>query len=312
VTRLAEIIEASTRDDVSVASLRRRVKVVAARIGTVELDAWVTHELGGYPDDATLPPYRGPFVTEVIGHFSGPFGSEAKVQIPSMSVPAQLRDGLAFHVAFRQPIMELEDLSKSSSNFQLQSPWPANIVGWLNRQMRDGEVTLMPMHGLVAAHRVVTSAQIRGVVDNVKTRVLNLALDLERIAPDAGETNSPTPDPVAVTTIVQNNIYGGTTNLAVGGIGVSQQATVVHPGDLESLLLAAAEAGLSEADVRDLRDAVTRDQADSDELLTEPGPGVRDFLGRQVLRMGGVAEKVGIGASGGIVAALVRAYFRLP
>lgn len=61
MSRLSDIISAATDDSVSVAALLRMVMVVAARMDTPPLIDWVHNELGGYPEGAVVPDYRGPF-----------------------------------------------------------------------------------------------------------------------------------------------------------------------------------------------------------------------------------------------------------
>jgi hypothetical protein len=55
------------------------VKVLAGRTDTAVLDDWVDKELGGYPDDATLLDYRGPFDVMVLTDWTAPFGGGVKI-----------------------------------------------------------------------------------------------------------------------------------------------------------------------------------------------------------------------------------------
>lgn len=159
---LSSVIDAATSDDVAVSTLLRRVKVVATRLGTSELDDWVNLELGGYSTDAELPAYRGPFGAEVIGHFVGPFSSEVQLPVPSRAVLPHLPVGARgmFEVRLLQPIAELEELANLDK--QLQSPWPADVVALINGKISKGNLTLVEMHNLATAHRVVSAQQLRG------------------------------------------------------------------------------------------------------------------------------------------------------
>jgi hypothetical protein len=60
MSKLTDIIDAATGETVSIGSLLRMVKVLAARVETQVLLDWVDNELGGYRD-ADIPNYRGPF-----------------------------------------------------------------------------------------------------------------------------------------------------------------------------------------------------------------------------------------------------------
>jgi len=304
---LSSVIDAATSDDVADSTLLRRVKVVATRLGTSELDDWVNLELGGYSTDAELPAYRGPFGAEVIGHFVGPFSSEVQLPVPSRAVLPHLPLGARgmFEVRFLQPIAELEELA--NLNKQLQSPWPADVVALINGKISKGTLTLVEMHNLATAHRVVSAQQLRGVVDAVKTRILGLTLDLEKLNPEAGEPGSPATDAAAVTTVVYNHIYGDGNNIAVASHDVAQHIERVREGDLDSLIAALKQVGATDEEVLTLQQAIIDDASEATEK--GPGPRVRDYLGTAVLRTGSVAGKVGIGAAGGTLAAVVKAYY---
>jgi len=77
MTRLEELVEGASGQDLPVATLLSKVKVVAARLKTAPLERWVDHELMGYRGDDELPDYRGSFDTPVFGMFGGPFGSSS-------------------------------------------------------------------------------------------------------------------------------------------------------------------------------------------------------------------------------------------
>lgn len=117
---LDEIIHGASEDSQSVATLLRRVKVLASRLDAVSLDEWVGHELAGYPDTESLPAYRGPFPAEVLGTFAGPFNSSIRAApVPSVGFPADMREGWMFKVAFTEPISELEQLSHAKKQLQV-------------------------------------------------------------------------------------------------------------------------------------------------------------------------------------------------
>lgn len=303
MSRLTDIIEAAEGDEVSTQSLLRRVKVLASRMETAPLIDWVDRELGGYSEGDELPDYRGPFATEVLSEWTGPFGSRAKgIALPPSLFPKGLRDAGAFEVAFRQAVSELQRIATLTE--RLGVPWGADTIARINGEIDRGDIKpLFPSAGLVSAYQQVTPALVESVLDNVRNRVLSFALDLEKVAPQAGEPDAPPVDPAAISHIVVNHVYGHGNAIAVGA-----NASVPLPqGDLEALVAAVTAAGLTEAQAEELKAAI---EADSDEGdVGAPGSRVRDVLGK--LSLGGVktAGKVGVGAGGGLVAALVRAYY---
>jgi hypothetical protein len=80
----------------------------------------------------------------------------------------------------------------------------------------------------------VSAQHFRGVVDAVKTRILGLALDLEKLNPEAGEPGSLATGAAAVTTVVYNHIYGDGNNIAVAGHDDVTHIERVRERDLDS------------------------------------------------------------------------------
>lgn len=73
---LHQIQESVVQDGSSLGPILLKLRLLAARLGSNDLEEWVKHESEGYPQDAVLPDYRIVGVT-YKGTFSGPFGSGA-------------------------------------------------------------------------------------------------------------------------------------------------------------------------------------------------------------------------------------------
>lgn len=308
MSRLSEIIDAASANDVTTPNLLRKLKVVAARLETPPLLDWVDAELSGYAPAAQLPAYRGPFSVEVISDWSGPFRSFINnLPLPSVVVPKGLREA-GFSIDFRESVGELERFAQSDDSVVYS--WGADVVAILNSQMESGAIPeIVEMHSLVSARRKVPVARIESVLDNVRTRVLNLALELEQIQPDAGEPGAKAVDPLAVNYVVTNNIYGHGNAVAVDSPGARQKASSVIKGDLRSLLDAVSAAGLQQDLVDELESAVLADEAVAEQASELPGSRVRDFLGKLVLITTVGVGQVATGAMGNVVAELVQAYY---
>lgn len=148
MTLLDEVIEGAS-GNAPVAQLLRQVKVLASRIGTPTLEAWVDHELGGYADDVEIPSYRGPFGTRPLRHFVGPHGMEAKnVEIPPTTFPAKLRDGIQFKRVFDDPIASIEKMAATEFT---TFGWPPDAVRMYHYMLQHGEVTQVVNDLLVLA-----------------------------------------------------------------------------------------------------------------------------------------------------------------
>lgn len=314
MSKLSEIIDAATGETVSIASLLRQVKVLGARTDTQVLSDWVDKELSGYPLDAELPAYRGPFETKVLSEWSGPFNSMIKnAPLAPSAFPEAMREVGAFEVDFRESVSELERLAQSKGT--LSYHWGTDAIALLNGMMQQGELpelrSMAPMHGIVSAHRVVSVALIASVLDQVRTRVLGLALDIEKVAPQAGEPGAELTNLQAVQHIVNTYIYGDGNTVAVNSPDTVQVANVAA-GDLDGLLSAAKSIGLSERDTEELRRALEGDAASEEPSTAGIGTRVTQFMGK--VAMGGltIAGETGTQEGTKILGGLVRNYLGLP
>jgi hypothetical protein len=205
---------------------------VAHRVGASELRSWVRAELDGYGDGSPLPEYRGPYDATVKATWSGPFNSSATSTLPSFGVPQNLRP--LFEFSFRQTVAELEVLASQGN--ELGQPWNAFALAEYNILVEGGKVPRFEMMGVYSAHRVVTPALITAIVESIRTRALDLALDLQAVNPAAGESGGPTKADPAIERAVMvniNHIYGDGANVAQG-TDIIQSATVAK-GDLAGL-----------------------------------------------------------------------------
>lgn len=294
MSKLTDIIDAATGETVSIGSLLRMVKVLAARVETQVLLDWVDNELGGYRD-AHIPEYRGPFQVQVLSDWSGPMDSILRnVPLPPSAFPQWLRDIGTFEVVFKQSVSELERLAQADG--ALSFGWGTDLIGRINGQMRGGHMPdlqrMAPMHGIVTANRMVSPGLIESVLDQVRTRVLGLALDLERVMPDAGEPGAQLSQPETVTNIVNTFIYGSGNTLALGSPGAVQVETVVA-GDLAGLLNAVSALGLSPDRVSELRMAIEADEADAEKPKAGMGTRVAQFLAKAAIGGMTIAGKTG-------------------
>jgi len=194
----------------------RKTQVLAARLEHQPLKDWVAWELNGYPGLETLPEYRQLRGVQVLGDFSGAFGSGLKnAPIPQMSVPEQLREPLFNHNFFER-IGALEPLA---SHDTLYIPWPADAVAFLSQQIYQDMVCL-------TAQKVFSGALVVGILEAVRNKVLSFALEIESADPDAGEAEpgKPSVPEERVTHIVNTVIYGGQNTVAAGNRDVQQSS----------------------------------------------------------------------------------------
>jgi hypothetical protein len=213
VTLLRDIQQAALDSQVDLADLLRKCKVLASRLKHAKLSEWVNRELNGYPDVDALPDYRKLSV-QSLGHFSGPFGSGLRnAPIPVNLLPAQLRH-FANEQAFTDPISALTEhanAARSSAVPVLQGKWPADVVAYVQRYHAMYENMV-----LADAWRVIPAAAVRGILDTVRTRVLDFVLAIEDEDPTAGDGapgERPRLSNDKVTNIYNTTIHGGHANV---------------------------------------------------------------------------------------------------
>ncbi len=293
---LREIQEGATGTE-PLASLLRKAKVLAARLDHQPLRDWVDWELNGYPSFDELPPYRQGGEVPVLGDFGGPFGSGQRNRpLPSWAIKDKDMRKALFEWHFTQGVAAYEDmLTRDQIAFEI--PWPSNVVAMYQHEFLDGLV-------LATARRVISAPEIRQVLDAIRTRLLDLALEIERENPDAGEApvGQPAIPEERVSQVFNTTIYGGTNNVVTAGRDARQRIDVDVElagrfDDVRNDLLAA---GLSAGEVDELRDALMQDVA-SGAQNGQVGPATKSWLGGLAVR----SAEAGTSATAGIVSGIV-------
>lgn len=208
---LRQIQNDAVNSNVSVSDLLRKCKILAYRLGNEDFKNWVEYELKGYPKDLDgLPEYRVLNNVNSKGHFSGAFGSGLRnADIPTYNLPNDLQENLS-KASFYSPIATLENLASSNSSVLTQD-WKPIVIAHYGGGMYEGYVCMQ-------AWKIIPTSFVIGVVDTIKTKILNFVLEIEMINKDAGdvEINS-TPIPQEqVSQIFNINISGSVGNLASG------------------------------------------------------------------------------------------------
>jgi hypothetical protein len=303
-----DLVAEASGSTASVPAMLRKLKVIAARTATTDLAEWVDHELTGYPEGLPLPPYRGPFNGPVLGTISNPARWEQNMTLPRLAFPEPIRkhDEL-FSLSFTQSVAELEVMAASTKAYR--APWPGDVVARVQYYIDRGEAGFDSYATLHEVYRPIPPAAVRGILDTVQSRILDLALSLEHLAPTAGELGSPVVSE-QVSHQFHTHIHGPSTNVAIGSTNVQQNAALPPRGDEPALLQAMSTAGVTVDDVQELRTALARDRDENNGVdPTEPGQHVSRWWSRLSLKAGSVTGKVGVAAAGGLAARALAAYF---
>jgi hypothetical protein len=116
---------------------------------------------------------------------------------------------------------------------------------------------------LLEAHQVIPRNAIVSIIETVRNRVLNFALEIEAANPKAGEAapgSKPLPDQI-VNQIFNNYISGNVGNMVSGSSQFQQTARIdVAKGEKAELRNALKSLGISKADITDLEAAIETEQ----------------------------------------------------
>lgn len=240
---LRDIQAAAIDSKVPLATLLRKGKVLAARLGNPEFKQWIEDELNGYKSSDSLPPYRKLYVNSK-GHFSGPFQSGLRnADIPLSCIPEEFRESLS-QSHMKEPIAALEALVEKSDSGTAMEPWNPDLVAYVGGKIYE-------RMNCMQAWKVIPISAVVAALDSVRTRVLNFVLEIEAEAPDAGEAavnSNPVPQE-KVHQIFNTYISGNVQNLATAGTNVHQFATFndANPQLFRDILAAVSNSGVAGA-----------------------------------------------------------------
>jgi len=267
MTLLRNIQDAALDSKTSLPDLLRRCKVLAARLNNEEFGTWVDHELRGYPDakedEDSLPEYRKIKVI-ALGHFSGPFGSSMRnVTIPPGVLPKELRHWASEH-AFFASAGELEAMAANAKKGVMHGKWPGDMIAFIQHRVEIFEGMV-----LSDAWKMIPKPKIVGILDTIRTRVLEFALAVENEEPLAGDAapgEGPKLQPQTVTKIFNRVVvHGGVASVGNTGDSTIRTGSVTYSAGISAEHASELARMLSE--LRNHAEATVADASDRDEAL---------------------------------------------
>lgn len=183
---LARAIEGLSTPGVDLPDALRWLFVVSRRLRAEDLTTWLRAELDGYPDSRPAPPYRTAEGLPIELHFVGMMHSSDKIRVTGADLPEDIGAALRKQ-PMRQPVAELAALAAGDSEVGGDLP-----PGWIHlyRQHIEESGSVPHISTMVLNHAriLVPRTYLLGILDRVKSNALDLALDLEQVAADAGDT----------------------------------------------------------------------------------------------------------------------------
>ena len=303
---LQEIQAAVLQDGSDLGPILLRLWLLAARIGSQPLADWVRHESEGYPRDAELPDYRL-IPVSYTADFSGPFGSGIKNAPISPYLVKKFAGEHWVRHEMRESIAVVDDLLAMAGDGG-------------NLGINAGDLILL-LQGKVYADYAcnsvtgsVSRSSLASIRHAVRSRVLELTLELEKSVPDAaavtiGPAALPSaPSAATATQIAQQIIYGNFTSIAATGDGTTIQVAVA-PNDVKSLTQFLTGSGMAEEDAQELARLAASEKPQS---KTEPmGPQVSNWLVENLKKAASGTWKMGVAVATDVVKEALLKYYGL-
>lgn len=267
--------------------------MLAKLLKNPELEEWLKKELEGYPNFLSVPQYRIIYAS-VYGNLIDQFGRQIKnARYPTDTYPEEVR-GKAEMVHMFHGIRELERMCDGDEflylTIPIAMPLPPPYVG-----TRAYELW----------HQFHKS-QIHQVLDSIRTRLLELVLDLGEKFPEMNRNEeSITKANRSEVAAVVNVHVSGNQNVVAAGSGINQNvAQQIRQGDIQTLTRSLEAAGVPIEDIKDLEEAMSADGAPKEGKV---GQRVKAWLGRMTEKF----VEGAIGASPGVLLEMVKKYYAL-
>lgn len=282
-------IQASLLEGREIGPILLKLRFLASRLGSDVLEDWVKHESEGYPSDVEVPSYRKIGIA-YAGTFSGPLGSGMRnAPIPSYLVEKYAGpQWTSFEV--RESVSAIDDLIASGEKGTLTIN-ASNLILLLQGHVYE-DYACNSVVGTVARSTLV------GLQNNVRARVLELTIQIEKSIPSVGNIalgeSTPSPavkDREVITQITQQIIHGNQTNISSSGPGAEFHLTF-NKGDSAGLVQNLAKAGIAELDAKEIAELIASEKPES---LEEPlGTKAKAWLVKNLKKATDGTWKVGV------------------
>lgn len=206
---LVDQIEQDALDSkVSVSDALRKCVALGGRAHSEELRTWASQELRGYAEDDELPDYRviqAPIALEAA--LMG--GIVSNQPISASQLPDIVQEKVSETLKIQHSVAEIDDFANNAAargeaaKFSL--PKGAEIARYMNHKSGD------PSQQITSIYWMVSPSTLRGIVDQVRTRLVELVAELR----DQMEKGEDIPSPEAAANAVSVAVYGRGNRISV-------------------------------------------------------------------------------------------------
>ncbi|KVX08482.1 hypothetical protein WL01_26695 [Burkholderia ubonensis] len=296
---LKDIVTLLSDKDGSLTDALLKTKVLLHGIGHKELADWVNDELNGYGDDKAVPAYRI-VGTRLLGNVQAIGWRMDKYGLPTAHLPEDVRKNL-LEAQLRQSVGVLEQFV-AKPDTRLSSPIPPEFNGLLGKPFENAWVT--------SAWTQIEATQILSVLIEIRSRLLDFALNLQDQLGDVAEDNmKEAAKGIDAVGMFASAVFGDNATVVIGSNNETTITNTVTKGDFTALAKTFKDTGVSETDVDELKAAVDDDNPGTVTETKQFGPKVKAWMAKMSQKAIDGAWSIGIGAGGKLLADALGSYY---
>lgn len=299
---LQEIIDALSQEKPSLDNALTKTKILLYQLGEQQLANWVNAELTGYGPNDELPPYRI-VASRVMGVVTNGFSRYSNLGIPISHLPDDMQDGLN-HTKLLESVAGLQHLLAADVP-SFRRP----LTPEFSSALAHGGIISKGFH-IEEAHVEIASSVIVGAVAQVKSRLLDFALEVSSRLP-AGIADADVKrqaKEIGAENLFNNAIFGSNTTIVVG----SHNVQTVHNNvlnDFDALAKLLREKHIPEPDIEELQKAIAADATSKDVQTKTYGPRVRTWMKGMYAKAIDASWQIELGIAGTFLADALKAYY---
>jgi len=299
---LNEIINSAVSEDSNLGEILRKCKVLASKLNNPTLAEWLIHEANGYPKESDIPGYRKLTLT-VKGNFDNCAYSVSNVTVPNMCIPKEARETFKYS-EFRESVHSAQELIRGANETGIYKTSVGDLAVFLHNKVYDG-------YGCRGAWGEIGKSGLVEIVNTVRNKILDFALDLQKNIPEAEDITLIKPQEVdqnLMTQIVNNNIFGNENNL----IGIADKSKInirIAKNDINELEKYLKSYNVQQEDINTLKSAITED-GEIEISNDKYGKSVSKWLGNMLQKAIEGTWSIGIATAGNVLGYALNQYYQ--
>ncbi len=302
---LHEIQEALIDPNSQLGPILLKIRLLADRIGSNELEEWVRHESEGYPDRDSVPDYRRIEVAYYVSFADIVWRGENQ-QIPPAVIEKHCGEQWNT-VHLTNSIGAIDQLIAMGADGNEVGVECSNLLLLLQGKLFDGA-------SLTSVRSRLNSSAISEIQNTVRSRVLELTMRLEREVPGIAEVaigksldvKAQTQDKIQQ--VVHMTVNGP--NTMINSTGDAADITVNNvAGNQEAAFNKLMQGGVPEADARELSELLASEKPQGKDVAF--GVGVQAWLAKVIPTVASGAWNISVSTATKLIEEVALRYYGL-